>query len=140
MKKSDAISYMNADSPIFGEGRSNIGSQIGVAIMVEGTVDSVTVSEISSYSASFGDPTIVKTANANHKDLYELQKITFTGTIGTESSDLTYSYFIVPSEVTAERSVHFSPGENALIGAIPIMVIIALVLMATGALFLKRDD
>ena len=140
MKKSDAVAYMNADSPIFGEGRSNIGSQIGVAILVEGTVEDVNITEISSYSATFGDPTIVMTANSAHNDLYELQKITFTGTVGTESSDLTYSYFIVPSTVTAERSVHFAPGEIVLIETIPIMVIVALLMFSVGGLYLRRSD
>ena len=140
MKKSDAVAYMNADSPIFGEGRSNIGSQSGVAILVEGTVESVTITEISAYSATFGDPTIVMTANSAHNDLYELQKITFTGTIGTESSDLTYSYFIVPSEVTAERSVHFTDNQNALFAVIPVLIIVAILIGVVALVIRSRLD
>ena len=56
------------------------------------------------------------------------------------TSNLTYSYFIVPASVTSELTNHLSNGEIAILNALPILIIVALVVMAAGALYLKRDD
>lgn len=64
-----------------------------------------------------------------YNDLYTLSKITFNVTDSNDADidvDATYSYFLVPYEVTAERAVHFTDGQNAIFGAIPIMLIAAL--------------
>lgn len=75
-------------------------------------------------------------------DLYSLENVSFniTETSSEIQKTATYSQFVVPTEVTAEHSSHLTPGQISLMGAIPIMVIVALLITAVGAIALRRND
>ena len=75
-----------------------------------------------------------------YKDLYKFSGFAFTLTDGTNSGNVSYGQLIVPKEISAELSQHLAPGEIAILNALPILIIVALVVMAAGALYLKRDD
>lgn len=87
--------------------------------------------------------TPVYTKVDGYKDLYLLEKVTFTTTTDAETpvtANLQYQYFVAPSEINAELANHLSPGQIAIMNALPVLVIVALVVMAAGSLYLKRDD
>lgn len=149
--------YIKGDTSItsiYATGYTNVATY-GVVIHIEGSVNdgvTVTCSTINNTSAlsNFTVSNLVVDAPAveGYNDLYKLKGITFTldfdytagGTTTHKTGDVSYSSYVVPYEVTAERTVHFTSGENALINAIPIMVIIALVVAAAGAIYIGRKD
>lgn len=144
MKSPTQEAYVLGDSEIFAMGLTAINSVWYNLFQIEGTVDDgVTVNNIypeGAYTAS--DISVNATENEDYLDLYELSSITFLATNAEDSSitkDCTYNYFIVPAEVTAELSQHLSAGEIAIIGAIPVMIIVVIVLMSVGLIVSRRD-
>lgn len=138
MKKSNESAYVLSDTVFFGAGRSTIGTSDSEFLMLSGTVeDGATFTTLRGSENTFTTPVIDATAIAGHEDLYDLSKVTTTATNSTGSSNLTYSYFIVPAEVTAERSVHASPVESTLIGLIPLLMMVGILLTAIGLFIAK---
>lgn len=144
MKTANDKAYLNGDSTIYAMGlTSNVLSQ-DVYVKSVGTPDDGITSTVFRYSGA--TPITVKSVSDSfvtesaYLDLYSIEKFVITVTNGTNDADLIYSYFIVPAEVTAEKAVHFTDGENAIIAAIPVLIIAGLVIVAAGALYLKRDD
>ena len=87
--------------------------------------------------------TPVYTKIDGYKDLYLLEKVTFTTTTDADTpvtTTLNYQYFVAPTEFKAELAQHLDDGEIAILKALPVLIIAALVVMAAGALYLKRDD
>lgn len=74
------------------------------------------------------------------KDLYKFSGFGFTLTDGTNSGNVSYNQLIVPVSVSAELTNHLTPGQISLMGAIPVMVIVALLMAAVGAIALRRAD
>lgn len=86
---------------------------------------------------------IDSTEQSNYKGLSTLNKVTFTATKVSDSSvsaNVTYSYFIVPAEVTAERSVHLTDNQNALFAVIPMLVIVAILIGVVALVIRSRLD
>lgn len=71
-----------------------------------------------------------------HEDLYLVDNITFTLTKDDAVSNVTYSIYTVPAEVTSERTAHVTPIEATLLGIIPLLVIIGIVI---GAVWFIRQ-
>lgn len=148
MKKSDEKAFMLADSEFYNIGVTNITSGF-IILKVEGNIESATVTPLTISPETFSTPTIsdeeiVKNTVNGYKDLYQFDKLTFTASYNDGTNDKTidcvYSYVIVPASVTAELTNHLNPGEIAIMNALPVLIIAALVVMAAGALYLKRDD
>ena len=145
MKAANTPVYMVAGSDIVNSeltamGRTSAGGNNSIGVRITGTVLDVNISEFTNTSVVFGDPTINATAINGYAGLYSLSNIKFTGTIDDNTSNVTYDRFIVPSSVTAELSQHLTPGQISLIGAIPVMVIVALLMVAIGGIALRRND
>lgn len=144
MKAPTQKAYLLGDSSIVAEGITtgtasgnvDIGSQL---IRIDGTIDDGVTITTSNTNWSVSNIVIHKTEVAGYNDLYQIEKITFDLTKDESVYNATYSFFIVPSEVTAELSQHLTPGQIALMSAIPIMVIIALIMVAVGV-FARRND
>lgn len=148
----NTTSKMTGDSDIFAFGQTGFvtsGSTVLYLIKIEGTIDDgVTVSildrttGVAVSTATVEDLSINKTAVAGYVDLYDLTSITFKAKIlDTDNwTNVSYSAYIVPSEVTAELSDHLTPGQISLMGAIPVMVIVALLMAAVGAIAYRRAD
>lgn len=69
----------------------------------------------------------------SHVGLSTLDKVTFTATNVEDTSvhsDVTYSYFIVPASVTAERVTHGDDGFNTIVNLIPLVIGMGLLLIA----------
>ena len=95
---------------------------------------------VATYPATIESTTFDATENASYKGVSQLNKITIVVEQNSVDYNFVYSYFLVPYEITAELSQHLSSGEIAIMNAIPFMIIAALVVMAAGALYLKRED
>ena len=135
MKESNEAAYMKGDSEFIGIGITSIGGS-NKTLYINGTIDEG--AEITSWDSTltFTDISVNSTSVNGYKDLYTLESITAKS--GT--TDITYSYFMVPASVTAELSQHLSPAEIAILNALPVLIIVTLIMMAAGALYLKRDD
>ena len=100
--------------------------------------DGVTISVYdSTYTFTVSDVTINAEEVSGYNDLYKFQSVTFTTTSGDgATTDCTYSVLVIPTSVTAERSVHVTPIEASLLGIIPLLVVIGIVI---GAVWFIRQ-
>lgn len=76
-----------------------------------------------------------------YNDLYTLSKITFNVTDSNDADidvDATYSYFLVPYEVTAERSVHPEGATLTLMELLPVLIGAGLLIGVVGAVIVRR--
>ena len=152
MKNSNSTAYVLADSNLIAFGMSKVntsGTQSERGVTFNGDIaDGVTPSiwrPPTDTTSTITDVAINATENSNHIGLYDLTNVTmvFHYVNNDESvtdTTLTYSYFLVPAEVTAERSQHLDAGEIALMNVIPVIVIIGLVLAGVGAIFIRNRD
>lgn len=145
LKKSDKTAYVLEDSTIFyAGGISSIGGSNGLtSVYFEGTTEGIEYTVMRA-NVDVSNSNVTYTDDATHMGVVNLDKVTFTTTYEssgeTYNVDQTYSYFFVPYQITAELSEHLTPGQIALMGAIPIMVIVALLMAAVGAIALRRND
>ena len=142
MKKSNVSAYLNGDSDVYGIGTSVISGTGGKVTKLSGSIDDgftgAVVYPTSGYTS--GDVTATYSQVSDHLDLYSLEKCTWVVTDSNSvETTITYSYFIVPSEVTAERSVHLSANENAILLVIPALVIIAILIGILAVAFRMRE-
>ena len=134
----DAV-YIKGDSPIYSSGLTQVTLWSNL-FHIEGTYnDGLTISSPNLPDATYDNITWNIEPVSGYVDLYKLTSIEFDITNNGTTYHATYSYFGVPTEVTAELSQHLTPGQIALLGAIPVMVIIALLVVAVGAVA-KRND
>ena len=143
MKAKTVPAYVKADSEMYAVGvtylgTSTPGTPVLSVLKMTGDASSVEFSAIYGLSgtATFADVTIDKTADPDYLELYDLNKVTATVTYDSTDTAITYSYFIVPHEVTAERAQHLSSGQIELLDVIPILVIVA-ILLAVIALVIR---
>lgn len=140
MKNTNDVAYVHEDSEIYGIGRSTVTGGY-VKIKITGSISNgFTATEVGSSAFTIGDITVNYTTDSAYIDLYKLSSLQFTVTDSdNNANDLTYSYFIVPASVTSELSNHLTPGQIALIGAIPVLVIVALLVVAVGVVARRND-
>ena len=145
MKKSDKTAYVLEDSSIFyAGGISTVGAGGNItSIYFEGSTEEIDYTVMRS-GVSVSNSNVIYTDVSDYIGLVNLEKVTFTTTYETGgetyTNDQTYTYFLVPYEVTAELSQHLTPAEIALLNALPFLVIIGLVLAGVGAIFLRNRD
>lgn len=140
MKYTDQPAYVLGDSEFVAMGTSSLAGNT-VGIKITGTYDDgADVSVWQGEDWVFSNIAVNATEVSGYNNLYKLTTITADATLDENSGSITYSYFLVPSKVTAELSQHLSPGEISLVGAIPILVIVAILMAAIGAIALRRAD
>lgn len=149
--------YVHGDTLLWVTGATgfpNTSSAANVIIHIEGTIDdgfTITVNPVKNGTTSnyvVGEYTVNYTEVPGYLDLYKITNIQFTLTADntvdevttTVTTNVTYSTFVLPKEITAEKAVHFTDGENALIMALPVLIIIGLVIVALGAIVIKNRD
>lgn len=138
MKKPTETPYLLGDSSIYAMG---VTSGITGLIKIEGTInDGVDIDVIGNNSETISNIVIDKTAVSGYKDLYKVSKITFDVEISGVTTSCTYNFFIVPYEVTAEKSQHLDTNEIAIFGAIPVLVIVALLIGVLALYMRSRMD
>lgn len=146
MKAYTSTAYMNGDSEFIGFGQSILNGTILVLCSISGTIeDGATVTVLDSHGGELADATVsnivVHYAEVDgYIDLYTMTEITFDVTYQGTVNSRSYSAIVVPSEVTAEKSVHFTDSENAILGAVPIFLIVALLVAIVAMVIRSRMD
>ena len=148
LKYSDEAAYVMDDSEIYlcgttfvtGSGTNDFVGVFGYGSIDDGVTLSSFYGNTGDNTVSFGTPTITYTEDPNHIDLYQISKVDFALTQNSATVDATYSYFVVPTEVTAERSVHFTDGQNAIFAAMPVLIILAILLGVVALVIRSRMD
>lgn len=140
MKSALDSAYLKGDSLIYGHGRSYVAGSSHM-YRVTGTIDDgITVTDVyPSSGITNGDPIINDQAMNNYIDLYKFDNVSFevTNENNNEQGTVTYSYVVVPYEVTAERSVHPDESMGVILDIIPLVIGIGLLLL-TVAWFLRK--
>lgn len=146
MKKANEPAYLLGDSTIRFIGVSVSSGPSGIAIYGIGSIeDGMTLSTVYNSATvsdvTYSDPVPTYTEVSGYEDLYLLDKYEFTISYsdnGTPKTfNATYSYFIIPNEVTAEKSVHGDEVFNNIIDLIPLLAGVGL-LMAGLYYFISR--
>jgi hypothetical protein len=122
---------------IVGDGTTTVNQWYN-RFYIEGTVENINVTPTEGITVS--NIQVNTTPNDEYKEAVTLNSITFDATDGTNTIDATYNRVIVPIEIDAELTQHLTSGQIALMGAIPVMVIVALLMAAVGAIALRRAD
>ena len=81
-----------------------------------------------------GEVTINTVDNEKYKSVSEISNVQFTVTQNEVEYDLTYSYFLVPTELTAELAQHLDTTQIALVAAIGTLGAIVLIAAAAGSI------
>lgn len=132
MKSPDQIAYLHGDSRIVAMGLT-IMDVWNRGFYIDGTVNSVNVTCFNSEDFTISDVVVNSSVNEKYTDLYELDKISFTASNGTDTWDATYNFFIVPAEITAEKVAGSPLGEySGLVFTIPVIVIVSLLVAAVA--------
>lgn len=152
--KYDTPVYVLGDTPIWATGYTSFNG-VSAVMHIEGTVNdgvTVTCSTINNTSAlsnfEVSNLQIHADKDSKYDDLYLLSGVTFTvdadytvgGNTTHKSGDVSYSSYVVPYEITAERAVQFTDGQNALLMAIPVMIILAILLGVVALVLRSRID
>lgn len=139
MKKSTTPVYMLEDSEYLAVGITGMTAW-NTVIVINGDVTDfdATIVYPPNLTTTVTNKAIVKTEVNGYNDLYSLDKLTFTINDGTTTKDTIYSYFIVPSKVTAELSVHGDDAFNTVINLIPLIAGLGLLLGAVYYFITRR--
>lgn len=145
--------YLLDTTEIYATGTTAGNTVVNVVVHIEGNIkDGVTVTATPLYNTGTNKTTSVDNIVIDcekvegYVNLYKFKQITFditetdTSTSETETVSASFSALVMPKTITAELAQHLTPGQNSLIGAIPIMVIVALLMTAVGAIALRRND
>lgn len=141
IKKSTDIAYLNGDSVVYGVGRTdralNVSGSSFNAIFKATVDDGVTPI---SYSPQWTvtDSSVTYTENSNYKDLYNMTAFNVSLMATENSGTVTYNQIFVPSEVTAERSVHMDGTLSALFNLLPLLIGFGLVIGVAGIVISRR--
>lgn len=133
MKYGNESAYVKADSPICLAGLTYYTRDLG--FILTGTVESLTPHMFyGPTGTAASDITIHSNESKNHVNLYTIDKVTFTITSTSEdntpiSTLATYSYFIVPTEVTADRTMPMDSTIANMVSILPIVAVAGLVMV-----------
>ena len=131
------ITAVNTASSTYSAGLSFVGNYgDGVTATVWRGADNIALSAV----------TINATENSNYLNLYSLKSITataaYTETVGEETvttnTDVTYTYFLVPYQVTAELADHPDGVELTIIQILPVLVLVGVLMMIVTAFISNR--
>ena len=141
MKKADKIAYLNEDSEYLAMGVTTV-TQWNTIIKVTGTVNDFDVAIVypDGVTATTTNKDVVIVENTGYLDLYELDKLTFTVSDGTNTVNAVYSYFIVPATVTAEKAIHADEPTREVLEIMPLILIAGLIIGVLGYVVYSRIE
>lgn len=142
LKYSNESAYVKGDSEVYlcgttfvtGSGTNDFVGVFGYGTIDDGLTMSSFYGNTSPNTVSFGDVTATYSAVSGYDDLYKLDKFEFPLTQNSATVTAIYSYFVVPSEVTAEKTNHMDATQIAMFGVISILGIVALVVVAANGI------
>lgn len=135
MKKANSTAYLFNDSEYLAMGVTLV-TEWATVIKVMGTVEEFTATIVypPNLTTTVTDKVIDSETVSGYNELNALDKLTFTVSDGTTTVNATYSYFIVPAEVTAVKSWHLDTTQIALVTAIGTLGAIVLIAAAAGSI------
>lgn len=146
MKKMDKDAYVLGDSTIFGYGRTYARNYNYLSHLKGSVDDGITggfypEATITTAGWTISDVTLNSASVTGYKDLYTVSTMTYeiTGE-GIQPYTAVFSQYIVPYEVTAERSIHFTDNMNELLGVIPVLVIVAILIGVVALVIRSKLD
>ena len=144
MKKSTSPAYLNsgseiiADSEIYASGQTFSGNNY-IFWHMAGTIDDMEYPDTFDSALTVTNETIHGEYSNVCNDLYILDNITFTATSSNQAGityNVTASYFVVPAEVTAEKSIHPDAVLSSVIDLLPLIAGIGLfIILVAGFLY-----
>lgn len=144
MKYSNKDAYVNPSSTIvYAGGISNVGSGTAfTSIYFEGTVDDLTVTPMRN-NTTVTDIESTTVDVDGYLDLAQLSKVTFTTTATITdveyTVDQTYTYFLVPYQVTAELVEHLDSSTIQLLSIIPLLITVGIIMAVVGLFVMRRE-
>ena len=157
MTSYDKPAYMNGDSSIYATGVTAIGATFDAIFHITGNIDdgvSIVASKVRNVAYTISDESIDDvvihyTPVNGYNDLYILSGITFNySCTATPTGDgdpvtitkqaVSYSSYVVPYEITAERSVHTEGPLTVLINVLPLMAVAGLLLSGVAWFVWKK--
>ena len=138
MKVSTDEVYIKGDSALYASGVTQVSVWYNI-IHFEGNYnDGITISSPNLPDATFSNVTWNIEPVAGYVDLYKLTSIEFDITYNDTVTHAVYSYFGVPSTVTAEKAIHADANTASIVSMIPFILIMGIVLMFVGVVLVRR--
>lgn len=132
----------DSDSIIVLAGNTKVGD-VNIGIYAQGNItDGLDIETVQTDSVlrtpTYGEVTFNYTAVGGYLDLVKLSNCQFTVTLDDTTVNATYSYFLVPYEVTAEKAIHADDNTASIISMLPFILIMGIVLMFVGVVIVRR--
>lgn len=137
MKKSDGTSYLLKDSSIVIANGMTYSNPYTIGVFFDGSIGAGLNFELFRNLDDFAVSNVAThyTDSAKYEGVIELSNVTFDLTPGENPAiAATYSYFLVPYQITAELSQHMDATQIAMFGVISILGIVALVVVAANGI------
>lgn len=140
MKPKDSTAYLLGDSSvIYAGGISGYADNALGGLYFEGTVGDYTFTPMLT-GVTIDNIQTDYTEVSEYVGVISLSKITFDTTYNSNVVHQTYSYFLVPYEITAELSQHLTGNQIELLDVIPVLVIVAILLGVIALVIRSRLD
>lgn len=138
-RNNSPIAYVKGDSDVFGYGLTSLGGNQQTFQITGNKDDGITVT-CPNTSVTISDVSYNLTPVNGYIDLYTFTSVTFTATLSGTDYDVTYDIVVLPSEVTAERSVHVDGPTGDILAVIPILMVLGIVIGAVALFLTNRRD
>ena len=137
--------YVTEDSELIAGGITVFTNPlVNCYIVWNGTIEEITAQILAvggGYTATLGDVAVNTTAI--HTDLSKIDSVTLDVTLSKDSTDsnvvASYTYFVVPATIEYTNPNYVGDTNSTLLATIPIMVIIALLMVAVGVVARRND-
>lgn len=142
MKDGNTPAYVNKDSIVHLIGTTTpvrVGTY-GIGSIEDGlTMSTLYKAGTITSDVTYSTPVATYTEVAGYEDLYLLDHYDFTISYDDTTENAVYSYFIIPAEVTAEKSVHADAGTIQILEVIPLLITVGLIVGIVGVAFSRRE-
>lgn len=130
--------YVRADSYILGAGVTYSPFSTGTVLEFEGTIDNLTTLSLRPADAVIDSVTVNKTDM--YTQLIRIDSIKLDVTEAGSQKTATYTYFLAPASVTVDNPGYVGSTNAALLGIVPVLVIVGLILSVIGVAIARRYD
>lgn len=128
--------YLRYDTEVMTVGMSNIGGENRWCTLSGSIKDGVNLHVVTSTGAEMGTfaATGTWTKVDGYNDLYTMTAFTFD----VNGEEVTYNRFIVPYEITAEKT--HNEAADSLLNVIPLLIVVSILMFAVSAIIMRNRD
>ena len=130
---------VTASDRIIGGGVTYSPFSSATVICFDGTIEGIDAGVYRSSPTVTLNDTVINTSNVA-TNLFRIDSIVFNCTQSDADKTATYTYFLAPKEVVYDNPNYVGSASAAILGAIPILVIVSLILAAVGVIYVNRND